>query len=193
MSKSSVYIKKLVLVALFGASLNAVKFCLMYIPNVEAVTLLIVVYTYCFGLGVGLPATLVFCTIEGFLFGFNPSWLVAYYIHWPFIAIVTHFIKKLKIKNSVLIAIIIGTATALFGLQSTFTYFLTGGAVGKAGWVERYFVQYASGWAFYVTQVVCNLVLISIAFTPLTRLLDRLGRAYFGTNTRQNPLSDKDK
>lgn len=168
------------LIALFGASLNAVKFCLMYIPNVEAVTLLITVYTYCFGIGVGLPATLVFCVIEGLLFGFNPSWLVAYFIHWPSIAIATFLIKKLKIKNSVLVAVIIGAVTALFGLQSTFTYFLTGGAVGKDGWVSAYWAMYISGWAFYVTQVVCNLILISVAFTPLTKLLNRLGRSYFG-------------
>lgn len=179
MTKRTLYIRKLVLTAVLGASLNAIKFCLMYIPNVEAVTLLVVVYTYCFGASVGVPATLVFCVIEGFLFGFNPTWLVSYFIHWPAVAIVTQVLKTLKIKNSVTIAIIIGFVTALFGIQSTFTYFLLGGAVGKEGWVERFWLTYSSGWVFYVTQVACNLILIGVAFRPLAGLMEKLSDRYF--------------
>lgn len=163
-----------------GASLNAIKFCLMYVPNVEAVTLLILVYTYAFGLSVGLPATLVFCVLEGFLWGFDPSWLVAYFIHWPFISLVSYGCRLLKIKNPLLLALIIGAATALFGFQSTFVYYLTGGAVGKSGWLARYWATYAAGCWFYVTQIVCNLILVSCAFTPLYRLLVKLGARYFG-------------
>ncbi len=185
MSKSTLAIKKTVLIAVLGASLNAVKFLLMYIPNVEAVTFLISVYTYCFGLSVGLPATLVFCTLEGFIFGFDPSWLVAYFIHFPFIAVVSYACKLLKIKNPFLIAFIIGAATALFGFQSTFVYFLIGGAIGKPDWLTRYWITYSSGAAFYIAQIVTNLVLISVAFKPATKLLNRLGDSYFG---RKKPL-----
>lgn len=199
MPKSTLFVKKLVLIALLGASLNAVKFCLMYIPNVEAVTLLIVVYTYAFGLSVGFPATLVFCVLEGFLWGFNPTWLVSYFIHWPFISLVTYLCKLLKLKNPLLLALIIGAATALFGLQSTFVYSLTGGAVGKPGWTERFWLTYASGAGFYIAQVATNLILISCAFLPASRLLNKLGQRYFGNSSHSvdfrqtNPIdTDKD-
>lgn len=167
------------LIALLGASLNVIKFCLMYIPNVEGVTLLIVVYTYCFGLNIGLPATVEFCTLEGLLFGFNPTWIVSYYIHWGCVAILTHIIKLLKIKKAVSIALIIGTLTATFGLQSTFIYYLLGGAVGKANWVDRFWITYISGWAFYLTQTVCVVVMISVGFKPLSKVLDKLKNRYF--------------
>ena len=180
MSKSTLLIKRLVLIAVMGASLNVVKFALMYIPNVEAVTLFIVIYTYVFGLSMSLPATLVFCVIEGFLFGFDPSWLIAYFIHWPFIALVSYGCKLLKIKNPILIAIIIGCATALFGFQSSFIYFLTGGAVGKEGWLKRYWIYYMAGIWFYVAEVASALVMVSCLFKPLTKVLTKLSDSYFG-------------
>lgn len=167
------------LVAVLGASLNVIKFCLMYIPNVEAVTLLVAVYTYCFGISVGLPATVVFCTIEGLLFGFNPTWLVSYYIHWGFVAFSAFALKQLKIKNSVIITLVMGCVTALFGLQSTFIYFLIGGAVGKENWVNSFWAMYLSGWVFYLVQVVCNIILFLFAFKPVTKVLDKLGKKYF--------------
>lgn len=180
MSKGTLLVKKTVLIALLGASLNAVKFCLMYIPNVEAVTLLVAVYTYVFGLSVGLPAALVFCTLEGLIFGFNPSWLLSYFIHWPFISLTSYACKRLRIKNPLLLALIIGAATALFGLQSTFIYYLAGGAAGKPGWEQRFWLTYASGAPFYIAQVACNLILVSCAFIPAAGLLRRLGERYFG-------------
>lgn len=185
MSKTTLAIKKLVLIAVLGASLNAVKFLLMYIPNVEAVTFLVTVYTYCFGLSVGLPATLLFCTLEGCIFGFDPSWLIAYFIHFPFVSVVSYCCKLLKIKKPLIIALIIGFVTALFGFQSTFIYFLLGGAVGKPGWAERYFITYSSGAFFYIAEIVTNLILITAAFKPATKLLNRLGDGYFG---RKNSL-----
>ena len=179
MSKSARFVKKTVLIALLGASLNAVKFSLMFLPNIEAVTLLIALYTYCFGLGTGLSATLVFCVLEGLFWGFNPTWLIAYFIHWPFVSIVAFACKQFKISHPALLALIFGAVTALFGLQSTFIYLLLGGVIGRGGWTEKYLLVYTAGTAFYIAQVVCNLILFAVAFKPLARLLERLGRYYF--------------
>ncbi len=179
MSKSTVYIKKLVLIALLGGSLNVAKFLFMYIPNVEVVSLLIVVYTYSFGLSVGFPATLVFCCIEGLIFGFNPTWVVSYFVHWPFLSLVTYGCRLMKIKHSFPIALVVGAVTAMFGVQSTFFYYLLGGAIGKPQWVEKMLATYISGWLFYLVQTVVNIVLVTVCFRPLTSLLTRLGDKYF--------------
>ena len=185
MSPKTIFIRKLVLTALCGAILNAVKFCLMYIPNVEAVTLLTVVFTYAFGLSVSFPATLVFCVIEGFLWGFNPSWLIAYFIHWPFLSLVAAFCKKLRLSFPLLLALVVAFVTALFGLQSTFVYFLTGGAVGTPGWFSSFRTVYLAGTAFYITQTVCAFVSVTFLFSPLRKLLTSLGDSYFG---KKRPL-----
>jgi len=155
----------------------------MYIPNVEAVTLLITVYTYCFGIAIGFPAAMVFCVMEGLIFGFNPTWLVSYFIHWGFVSVAAYLIKILKIKKPILVALIMGAVTALFGVQSTFIYYLLGGAVGKAGWEKAFLATYVAGWVFYVTQVICNLVAITVFFKPLTNKLFVLGDRYFGVRT----------
>ncbi|MFA6867144.1 MAG: hypothetical protein WCR54_06465 [Clostridia bacterium] len=178
--------KKIVLMALLGVSLNAFKFVLMYIPNVEVITLLIVVYTYVFGLNIGMVATLVFCTLEGLLFGFNPSWLLAYFIHWPTICLVAAFLKKIKVTNPIIIGICITAITALFGLQSTFTYFLLGKAIGRPNWVRNYWLLYLSGGVFYIVQCVSALLSIIFVFNPLYTLLTKLGKKYF--NRPQNNL-----
>lgn len=171
--------KLLVLTALFGASLSVVKFCFMYIPNVEAVTLLITVYAYVFGGGVGISAALVFCLIEGLFFGFNPAWIAAYFIHWPFVALTACLLKLLKIKNPLFVAAAVAAVTALFGLQSSFTYFLVGGAVGKPGWTRAFLTYYLSGAAFYITQTVSNFLILLFAFKPLVILSEKLKFRYF--------------
>lgn len=181
MSKSTIYVKKLVLIALLGASLNAFKFCLMYIPNVEVVTLLIVAYSYVFGLGIGFPAAMVFCVLEGFIWGFNPSWLFSYFLHWGALSSVGYLLAVCKIKKPLIIAIIIAIITALFGVQSTFMYYLTGGAVGKVGWVDRYIKTYLTGTVFYITHVVSNFFILLFAFDTVKILLNKLKQSYLPT------------
>ncbi len=182
MSKSTIYIKKLVLIALLGASLNAFKFCLMYLPNIEVVTLLIVVYTYVFGIGIGFPAAMVFCTIEGFIWGFNPSWLFSYFLHWGVLSIIAYFLGIFRVKKSLIIATIVALYTFTFGAQSTFMYMLTGGAVGKTGWEDRYIKMYASGAIYYVTHIVSNFFILLFAFEPLKILLEKLKKSYLPIN-----------
>jgi hypothetical protein len=178
MNKTTCHIKRLVLIALFGALCSAFKFFLMYIPNVEVVTLLIVVFTYVFGLGMGMGATIVFCVIEGLIWGFNPTWLVAYFIHWPTVSLVTFFMQKGRLKNPIVIAIIISAVTVLFGLQSTFTYMITGGGIKATNFVSRYLSLYTSGIIFYVVHVVSSFISVAVGFTPVRILLTKLNKRY---------------
>jgi hypothetical protein len=167
-----------VLVALFGALLSAFKFFLMYLPNIEVVTLLIVAFTYVFGLGIGMGSTIVFCILEGFMWGLNPTWLIAYFIHWPAVAMVAFFIKKSRLKNPLIIATILSVVTALFGLQSTFMYMLTGGALKASNFFSRYITLYASGITFYIIHIVSCFISVAVGFAPLSVLLAKLKAKY---------------
>lgn len=182
MNNTIFHIKKLVLIALFGAFLNAFKFFLMYIPNVEIITLLIVVFTYVFGLGIGIGATIVFCVMEGLLWGFDPTWLISYFIHWPTIALVAFFIKKGGLKNPIIIALIISVVTALFGFQSTFIYMLTGGALKSTNFFSRYLTFYAAGIKFYLVHILSSFISIVAGFTPIVNILVKLKTKYFPIN-----------
>ena len=65
-------------VAVMSALLTALKFALSFIPNVEVVTLLIMVYAAVFGAAYALPAVLVFCAVEVAIYGAG-SWVVLYF------------------------------------------------------------------------------------------------------------------
>lgn len=151
----------------------------MFIPNVEAVTLLITVYTFSFGLSLGMGSTLVFCFMEGLIWGFDPSWLLAYFIHWPCVCITAALLKKSAMNKPFLIALIITFVTFLFGFQSTFTYFVIGGAIGKENWIKRYFAMYASGVIFYAVQCISSFISIYFFFAPLSSFLAKQGAKYF--------------
>ena len=54
--------KRIALAALFAALVSGGKLALMFIPNVEVVSILLAVAGYCFGALFSLSVSLVFCT-----------------------------------------------------------------------------------------------------------------------------------
>ena len=66
-------------VAFMAATLTAFKLALSFVPNVEAVTLIICVYGSAMGVAYALPAALIFCTAELAIYGFG-SWALWYYV-----------------------------------------------------------------------------------------------------------------
>ena len=86
--KRQLLTKDIVLTALAAALLSAGKQALVAIPNVEVVTLLIMLYAACFKPAIAFIATEVFIFIEIFIWGFN-TWVFAYLIHWNLLALFT--------------------------------------------------------------------------------------------------------
>ncbi len=85
-------------VALMSAMLTALKFALSFVPNVEVVTLLVVVYGCVFGVKYALPATLIFCGVEIATYGVQ-SWVILYFVYWPMLAIVSSGLLHKKTKR----------------------------------------------------------------------------------------------
>lgn len=177
MNKGIFYTKKVVLIALFGALLSTLKLLLSFLPNIEIITLLIVAFTYVFGIALSMGATLVFCLLEILIWGFNPSWLISYLLHWPTVVMVSFLLKKSKINRPVFIAITLSVITALFGIQSTFIYMLTGGGI-KANFFDRFIALYLSGIKFYIVHIASCFVSILFGFKPFIQMLTKLGKMY---------------
>ena len=72
----------IVLVGILSATLTAGKMALAFVPNVEIVTLLLILYTVTVGLKKALLTAVIFSTIEIFIYGFN-TWILGYYFIWP--------------------------------------------------------------------------------------------------------------
>lgn len=86
-------IRDIALIGILSATMTAGKLALSFIPNVEIVTLLFIVYTIVFGYKKVLLVSLVFTTTEIFIYGFS-TWFLVYYMIWPILIIITESMKK---------------------------------------------------------------------------------------------------
>lgn len=160
--------RQIALTALAAATIEAVKFALNAVPNVEGVTLLCAVYGYCLGAG-GVVAALVFCGIETAIFGVGP-WVISYFIHWPAVALVFMLSARLKVKNRWIITLIAAVMTTLFGVQTSLVDTGLFSGFFDRFWY-RFSIIYARGALFYIVQIVCNLIVFPLLFPPLTKVL----------------------
>lgn len=160
--------RQIALTAVAAATIEAVKFALNAVPNVEGVTLLSAVYGYCLGAG-GVIATLVFCAIETAIFGAGP-WVISYFIHWPCVALVFMLLARLGVKNRWLITLVAAVMTTLFGVQTSLVDTGLFSGFFDRFW-QRFAIIYVRGGVFYAVQIVCNLVVFPLLFPPLVKVL----------------------
>lgn len=166
-------VKDVVLIGILSSTITVAKLALSFIPNVEIVTLLFIVYTIVFGYKMTLPVSLVFSTTEIFIYGFN-TWLLVYYFLWPLLILLTELLKK-RTKSEYGYAAL----GALFGY--TFGMFF---AVG-----ESLFYGVAYGWTYWIRGLLfdlfhgtSNFILILILLNPMKNLLLKLKREYYREN-----------
>ena len=176
MKQSAKYNAALIAVsALFAALLVGGKEALAVLPNIEVVTLLIALCAYVWGPIVVFPAVNVFIAVDMAIWGVN-TWIISYLIHWNTVAVVFWLLGKARFKHKaveIVIATLAATIlTTLFGVVTSAVDTLIG-YTGKGFFVDfdnffhRFAVMYVSGGSFYITQIVCNLVLFAVVFYPL--------------------------
>jgi energy-coupling factor transport system substrate-specific component len=157
-------VRDIVLIALLSASLTAGKLLLSFIPNVEIVTLLLLVFTSVFGFKRSLLISLIFVTTEILLYGFS-TWVLGYYVVWPALVIVASLLGKV-IKAEYGYAIVGGIFGLTFGLMfAVVESFFYGVAYGLAYWVK--------GIPFDLIHGASNFVVIILLFKPISKALSK--------------------
>ncbi|MCH5157260.1 MAG: hypothetical protein J1G02_05230 [Clostridiales bacterium] len=168
--------------AMFAALLVGGKEALAALPNVEVVTLLIAICAYVWGPLVVFPAVNVFIAVDMAIWGVN-TWIISYFIHWNTVAIIYWLLSKLQYRFAgrhkavevTIVTLAAAIITTLFGVLTSAVDTLVG-YTGKGFFVDgdnflaRFSAMYVAGSSFYVTQIVCNIVLFATAFTPLVTL-----------------------
>ena len=155
--------------AVIAGLLFAGQVALAGIPNVELVTVIIIVSAVVFPPAVTFSAVAVFCTCEWLLWGFG-YWVISYYIYWPLLAgasLTLRLIKKPLAKNAVAVAIAV-VMTAFFGVLTSLVDITMAGVPSDIFW-EYLGIKYVVGIWFYVTHIVSNTVIVAVLFTPLTK------------------------
>ena len=169
------------LVGIMAAMLECIKLALAFLPNIEALTLFVALFGYAFG-WLGVAATVVFVAIEPMIYGFG-SWVISYFLYWPFVAVAFMVLKKLRVGGRVLPTVAATVLTLWFGvLTSLVDVGLFSGSFDN--FFYRFFIMYARGVAFYALQLGCNIVLFFLLFPFLSDLVCRLRRSILPSRTK---------
>lgn len=157
-------IRDIVLIGVMSATLTAGKMALSFVPNVEIITLLFIIYSSTIGFKRSLIAAFLFATTEIFLYGFG-TWLLGYYIVWPILVMLTSIINR-KTESEYIFAILAGIYGLLFGMFFAITEsFFYGIAYGITYWI--------SGLPFDIVHGLSNFILVLFLFKPLKNIISK--------------------
>ena len=155
--------KEIALIGMMTATIEVAKVSLSFLPNVEIVTLLIILYTLSFPKQIPYVITL-FVILEGLLYGFG-LWWIAYVYIWPLLAFVTYSLRNMQ--SVVGWAVVSGAAGLIFGFLCTLPVMLFSGVgAGMAYWI--------AGIPWDIIHGTSNFILLLVLFKPLRNVLKRV-------------------
>lgn len=160
-------------VALFAATLTGGKFALSFLPNIEIVTVLILVYGSVFGVWYVLPATIVFCLTETLLYGFG-TWVVSYFIYWNTLGVLAAvLLKKQKMWQALILAV---CSTLFFGVLTTATdvTIMCLSQNTAKDFFNIFAAKYVLGVVFYALHLASAVATVTILYKPFCKLLNKI-------------------
>ena len=161
-------VRELVLYALLGTVMFALKMAMAGLPNIEPVSLLVIVYTLTFGRRAFWPIAL-YVMLEFFAWGVN-LWTINYLYVWGILALLTSLFRAM---DSVLgWAVLSGAFGLCFGLLCAPVYWVTGGWTFALSW-------WVSGIPYDLLHGIGNFFVALALFKPCRRVLDQLCEQYY--------------
>ena len=161
--------RRVVLCAMLAAIMTALQAAMAALPNIEPVSLLVLVYALVFGRDV-FYIIYTFVLLEGLLYGFHLWWVTYLYI-WTLWAAVVLFLGRGRERGPVFWAVAGGAFGLSFGALCALPY-LAGGP-----WAA--FSYWAAGIPFDLLHCGGNFLLALTLSGPLCRLLSKLKRGAF--------------
>ncbi|MEG1848389.1 MAG: hypothetical protein RR238_07950 [Lachnospiraceae bacterium] len=157
--------KDIALIGMMVATIEAAKVSLSFLPNIELVSLLVILYTLFFKRK-AVYAIFIFILMEGFLYGFGIWWFGYLYV-WPILAFITHLCRQHT--EPMFWATLSGFYGLVFGGLFAIPYFfLSGYQAGMTYWI--------SGIPYDIAHCIGNFTLALVLFRPLYRILQKVSR-----------------
>ena len=153
---------EIVILGMLGAIACVCQVALSFLPNVEVVSILFIVYTKVFGKKALFPIY-VFVLLEGIFWGFGSWWIMYLYI-WAVLWGITMLCRRND--SSITWAIINGAYGLSFGALCS----ITQGVMFGIGSGFAYFI---SGIPFDITHCIGNFFTALFLYKPLTILLSQ--------------------
>lgn len=158
-------IVEMILFGMLAALTFALQVVMSPLPNIEPVSLLVMLFAVTFGWKALYPVY-IFVVMEILYYGFN-IWNIYYLYVWAILAVATLLLRKHQ--SALVFAILAAVFGLLFGALCAIVDVCIGG-VGYAA------AKWVSGIPFDVTHCVGNFAIALVAFTPLRKLMQKLYR-----------------
>lgn len=163
MKASKLTIRETVLFAVLGALTFALKMCMALLPNIEPVSLLVMVFAAVFGLKALYPIY-VYVAMEVLYWGIG-TWNINYLYIWAILAVAALLLRKSD--HPLVWALLSGVYGLAFGALCAPVDVAVGG-------LSYAVTKWASGIPFDIAHCIGNFTIALILFKPLRILLDKL-------------------
>ncbi len=174
--KGRAALRDLVLFATLGAATFAAKMAMAALPNIEPVSLMVMLFAVTFGRRAFYPIA-VYVSLEFLTFGLN-IWSVCYLYVWAVLAVAAWALRRMR--SALGWALLSGTFGLFFGLLCALTEVFIGGWAFAFSW-------WVSGIPFDLLHGAGNFVIALTLFNPLRRLTERLRSPDAGGNLPGKP------
>ncbi len=154
---------EIVLLGMLGAIAYVGQIALSFLPNIEVVSILFLVYTKVFGKKALFPIY-VFVLLEGIFWGFGSWWIMYLYV-WAVLWGITMLLRSND--SAAFWAVINGAFGLVFGALCS----ITQGALFGIGSGFAYFI---SGIPFDIVHCIGNFFTALFLYKPLTILLSKV-------------------
>ncbi len=154
---------RLATMAALSAILLIGQLGMAFLPNIEVVSTLIILYTLSYKKLV-FPILYTFVLLEGVVFGFG-IWWVSYLYIWSILAFIVLALRKMD--SALLWAVVSGAFGLSFGALCAIPYLISGGHSAA-------FSYWSAGIPYDILHCAGNFVLTLVLYRPLSALLKRL-------------------
>lgn len=169
---------RIVFIACLAALAFSCQIAISFLPNVELVSLLFIIYSFSLRKRDLLMVVFIFSLLEGIMWGFG-DWVIGYLWIWPILCILAQMFKPIIKENANYWALFSAVWGILFGIlfsiQDSIIYSFNAGLA-----------YYLNGLVFDIIHSVSNYIITLLLFTPLTqrfsKLYDRLTNTYGNNN-----------
>lgn len=157
-------VQKITRIALLSAILYVSKVALEFLPNVELVSFLVILYTLVFGKETFIIVT-VFNFLELIQWGVG-SWWISYLYLWPMLCLITLLLQKIIKEEFLLWSIVSGVFGLIFGSLFALVYIPIDPAYAFTYWI--------SGLPWDVWHAAWNFVLMLVLGNPVYHILNKM-------------------
>ena len=165
MKKTAFTAREIAVLGLLSALMYGAKIVMVPLPNIEPVSLLIIVYTSVLGRKAFVPLY-IYVMLEIVTFGFG-YWSACYLYVWAVLALGAYLLRKME--SPLGWAVLSGVFGLCFGALCSLAYWIAGGWAFALSW-------WISGIPFDLLHGAGNFVMALVLFKPCRMILSRLYR-----------------